>query len=180
LNLFILDFVTRQNLELGNSFLDLPLFLNKNDKNMSYDNVGQSLKERIASWHLRRKMFWILGILAFFFLIYSLVILYFPYSEGTRSGVMRKLSKKGYVFKTWEGELQMSGIPSPVDMSQLSTGGNIWNFSVAGSQDGVIKSLQDAEAKGARVTVHYIQHLRQLDWRGETVYFIDNVTVAPQ
>jgi hypothetical protein len=172
--------VIRQNLELGNSFLDLSQFFNKNDKNMSYDNVGQSLKERIASWHLRRKLFWIVGILAFFFLIYSLVILYFPYSEGTRSGVMRKLSKKGYVFKTWEGELQMSGIPAPIDMSQLSTGGNIWNFSVSGSQDEVIKSLQDAEAKGSRVTLHYIQHLRQLDWRGETVYFIDNVTVAPQ
>ena len=147
---------------------------------MSYDNIGQSLKERIATWHLRRKFFWILGLITLGFIVYSLVILYFPYSEGTRSGVMRKLSNKGYVFKTWEGELQMSGIPSPVDMSQLATGGNIWNFSVARGSDGIISQLQDAEAKGKRVTVHYIQHLRQLDWRGETVYFVDKVTEAPQ
>jgi hypothetical protein len=142
---------------------------------MSYDNLGQSLKARIASWHLRKKFFWILGIALLSFIVWLLVILYYPYSEGTRTGVIRKLSHKGYIFKTWEGELQMSGIPVPSDANQVVTGGNVWSFSVDASNGEVIQALQKAESSGGRVTLHYIERLKQFDWRGDTKYFVKRV-----
>jgi hypothetical protein len=142
---------------------------------MSYDNLGQSLKARIASWQLRKKFFWILGIALLSFIVWLLVILYYPYSEGTRTGVIRKLSHKGYIFKTWEGELQMSGIPIPSDANQVVTGGNVWSFSVDASNGEIIQALQKAESSGGRVTLHYIERLKQFDWRGDTKYFVKKV-----
>ena len=88
---------------------------------------------------------------------------------------MRKLSNKGFVYKTWEGELQMPGITSAADGNQMVTGGNIWLFSVKRGEDQVIKDLQEAEASNTRVTLHYKQYLKQFEWRGETVYFVDKV-----
>jgi hypothetical protein len=91
---------------------------------------------------------------------------------------LQKLSHKGYVIKTWEGELQMRGVIMPQDGTPMNMGGNIWQFSVGRDKDAVIQALQNAESKGSRVTLHYTQYSRQFDWRGETVYFINKVTDA--
>ena len=143
---------------------------------MSIQEYQEGVKTRVASWHLFRKAMWLLviglviaiGVIAFY--------VYYPYSDGTRTGYIRKLSHKGMAFKTWEGELQMPGITSAADGNQMVTGGNIWLFSVKRGEDQVIKDLQDAEASNARVTLHYKQYLKQYDWRGETFYFVDKVT----
>jgi hypothetical protein len=127
-----------------------------------------------------RKFILLLSLVVVGFAIYAAFILYYPYSEGTRTGVLQKLSNKGYVIKTWEGELQMRGIMTPQDANQMNMGGNIWQFSVGRGEDAVVQALQAAEAKGARVTLHYTQYSRQFSWRGETVYFINKVTEAPQ
>lgn len=138
---------------------------------------SDGVKARVASWQLKKKIAWIVALILLVSVAYILVVLYYPYSDGTRSGIVRKLSHKGYVFKTWEGELQMSGFLTPMDGTQISTGGNLWNFSVDASKEEVIKSLREAESSGKRVTLHYIEHLKQFDWRGDTKYFIDGVTV---
>ena len=143
---------------------------------MSISELKEDAKDRVASWHLRRKFFWILAIALIGFLIWAAVILYYPYSDGTRTGSLRKLSHKGFVFKTWEGELQMSGIPVVTDPNQLVTGGNVWNFSVSDGDAAVVNALKQAEANGSRVTLHYIERLKQFDWRGDTKYFVDGVT----
>ncbi len=143
---------------------------------MSIQEYQEGVKDRVASWHLKRKLMWILGIALLCLVAYVVFYVYYPYSEGTRTGYMRKLSHKGMVFKTWEGELQMPGITSAADGNQMVTGGNIWLFSVKRGEDQVVKDLQDAEASNARVTLHYTQYLKQFEWRGETVYFVDKVT----
>ena len=143
---------------------------------MAIQEYGKSLKDRIASWHIMRKIFWILGIALVCFGAYVAFIVYYPYSTGTRTGYMRKLSHKGMVFKTYEGELQMPGITSAADGNQMVTGGNIWLFSVKRGDDEVVSALQAAEANNARVTLHYTQYLKQFEWRGETVYFVTKVT----
>ncbi|MDZ7877656.1 MAG: hypothetical protein U5L45_08300 [Saprospiraceae bacterium] len=135
-------------------------------------------KSEVASWRLMRKLMWLLAILLIGFITYAAFIVYYPYSEGTRTGVLQKLSNKGYVIKTWEGELQMRGVLTPQDAGNMNIGGNIWLFSVGRDQDAVIQALQAAESKGSRVTLHYTQYSRQFDWRGETVYFVDKVTQA--
>ena len=124
---------------------------------MSIQEYQSGVKDRISSWHLKRKLFWFLGIALLCFVGYVAFYVYYPYSEGTRTGYMRKLSNKGLVFKTWEGELQMPGITSASDGREMVTGGNIWLFSVKRGEDQVIKDLQEAEASNARVTLHYTQ-----------------------
>jgi hypothetical protein len=144
---------------------------------MSIQEYKESLKDRIASWHLFRKAMWILGIALVIGIAVAAFYIYYPYSDGTRTGYLRKLSHKGLAFKTWEGELFMPGAVSPGDASQVVTGGNLFMFSVRNGDDQVIKDLQDAEAHNTHpVTLHYKQYLKQFDWRGETTYFVDKVT----
>jgi hypothetical protein len=145
---------------------------------MSIQEYQDRAKNEVASWHLMRKFFWLVALAFIVFAIYAAFIVYWPFSEGTRTGVMQKLSHKGYVIKTWEGELQMRGVITPQDGSPMNMGGNIWQFSVGRGEDGVIQALQNAEAKGARVTLHYTQYSRQFGWRGETAYFVTKVTEA--
>ena len=145
---------------------------------MGIQEYQDRAKNEVSSWHLMRKFLWIVAIAILGFIIFAAVIVYYPYSDGTRTGVLQKLSHKGYVIKTWEGELQMRGIMTPQDASSMNLGGNIWPFSVGRGEEDVIKALQAAEAKGSRVTLHYIQYSRQFNWRGETVYFVDKVTEA--
>src|SRR5438309_944199 len=45
------------------------------------------------------------------FTIWAGVTLNYTYSSGDRAGFLQKISKKGWVCKTWEGELQLSAIP---------------------------------------------------------------------
>lgn len=143
---------------------------------MSIDGIKDGVSNRIGALHLRRKFFWLLAILAVGFAIYAAIILYYPYSEGTRSGILRKLSHKGMVFKTWEGELQMSAVMIPNPTDDNIAGGNTWLFSV--KDDATIKALQEAELTGKRLNVHYKEHLKMLFWRGDTRYFVDGVSVV--
>lgn len=133
--------------------------------------------------HWRRRLYTIIALIILAGIAYTLFALYFPYSDGERTGVIRKISQKGIAFKTWEGELQMSGIAMQSDqtqMNQVINGGNVWEFSVERDHDDIIKAIQTAEAKGNRVTLHYKQYLKQFDWRGETTYFITSVEEAPK
>ncbi len=145
---------------------------------MAINEIGDSVKARVASWHLRRKFLWILAIITIIFALYAAFILYYPYSDGTRTGLLRKLSHKGYVFKTWEGELQMSAVMVPNDGTNSVAGGNVWSFSV--NDNNAVKALQEAESTGKRVTLHYTEYTKQLFWRGETRYFVDKVTIIQE
>jgi hypothetical protein len=87
------------------------------------------------------------------------------YSDGDREGVMMKISRKGDIFKTYEGEIMQPG---------FRTGGgsiNSNNFKFTASDETVSKKLSDATGK--TVKVHYIQYRRSLPWRGEN-YNADN------
>ena len=142
---------------------------------MSISEIKDGVNTRIAALHLRRKFFWLLAIILLGVAIYSAIILYYPYSDGTRTGLLRKFSHKGFVFKTWEGELQMSAVMVPNDASGAVAGGNVWSFSV--TNNAAVAELQKAESTGKRVTLHYTEYLKDLFWRGETKYFVDGVTI---
>jgi hypothetical protein len=92
----------------------------------------------------------------------------FTYSEGNRAGVLIKFSKKGYIFKTYEGELNVGGlgnIPNTAQMNQT------WEFSV--KDQTIADSLMHMEGK--RVSLHYRQIMKNMAWQGETPYFVDGV-----
>ncbi|MFK8037112.1 MAG: 6-phosphogluconate dehydrogenase [Crocinitomicaceae bacterium] len=115
------------------------------------------------------------------FLIYSgiglvlFIILYFLYtnytfSEGTRTGYLIKTSRKGYIFKTYEGQLNLGGFGT-----DKSTGliGNIWNFSIDDVE--MYQKIQSFE--GEKVTVSYKEINNAMPWQGETNYFVYDIKV---
>src|SRR6187399_2708382 len=82
---------------------------------------------------------------------------YFTYSEGNRSGVLQKFSKKGNVFKTYEGELIMSSIASTANVTLASE-----KFFFSVKNDSLAESMFNLEGK--RVTLHYEQKRKHLPW----------------
>ena len=65
---------------------------------------------------------------------YMAYVFYVPYSTGTRSGELIKISNKGYVVKTWEGEI-----------SQGISGAQVFQFSVLDDDKVVIDSLKSLQ-----------------------------------
>src|SRR5512136_260842 len=63
-----------------------------------------------------------LGVVALLFAVYTWFTLHWSYSEGERAGILQKFSRRGWVFKTYEGELAMSIVPGVTP--------TIWDFSV--------------------------------------------------
>ncbi len=101
------------------------------------------------------------------FALYAFVVLHWSYSEGERAGILQKFSHKGWVCKTWEGELAMSIVPGVTP--------TIWDFSV---RDGRVAEAMSA-AVGKRVTLHYKEHRGvPTSCFGETPYFVDGVRVV--
>jgi len=117
---------------------------------------------------MRRFLGWLVLIIVIFLSIYILLNVAYTYSEGNRAGKLIKFSHRGYVFKTYEGEMNLGGI-------NTTNGGvlinNMWLFSV--SDKSVADSLSHLEGKD--ITVHYKEKLSTLPWRGDTKYIVDRV-----
>ena len=95
------------------------------------------------------------------------------YSEGDRAGVVSKLSKKGYVFKTHEGELNVGAQGQVGNMSN-----NLWQFTIASGDEKLTKDIEDAMTTGKRVKLHYEQRYMKFSWMGDTEYFVTKVDAA--
>ncbi len=87
---------------------------------------------------------------------------YFVYSEGTRVGIIYKFSKKGTIFKTYEGEMVLPGIRNKSSNSAMSS--NTFNFSVIDEE--LAKKLM--ESQGMEVELQYSFYNRPLPWRGDS------------
>ncbi len=106
-----------------------------------------------------------LGILAF---------LYFgKYSEGTRAGIVMKVSKKGAIFKTWEGQMNLETFGAISKSSNLVN--ETFTFSIEKGNTELIESLNDAALSGQRINLHYYERYMKVSWRGDTKYFATGV-----
>ena len=94
------------------------------------------------------------------------------YSEGVRSGTVVKISRKGYVFKTYEGQLSLLPYGAVKSQDRVIES---FEFSVAGKEAFVIQELEAASLSGERVSLHYIERYAQFPWRGDTKYFVVKV-----
>jgi hypothetical protein len=103
-------------------------------------------------------------------LIRSYAALAFTYSSGDRIGYVQKLSRKGWLCKTWEGELQISNIPGSAPV--------LFHFTVR--DDSIARLVQETEGK--QVALTFEQHPGiPLSCFGDTEYFISSVrTLSPQ
>ncbi|HEV2854603.1 MAG TPA: hypothetical protein VHC97_17540 [Thermoanaerobaculia bacterium] len=98
------------------------------------------------------------------FALYVWMALKYNYSEGERAGYVQKFSRKGWLCKTWEGELAMVNLPGTMPQ--------IFQFSVR--DDAVAQRLNNT--LGRRVRLHYEQHKGiPTDCFGETEYFVTQV-----
>jgi len=99
--------------------------------------------------------------------LYTWSALTWSYSSGERAGYVQKFSRKGWVCKTWEGELAMVAVPGSTPEKFYFT---VRSDSVAGL---INQSL------GKRVALHYNQHKGvPTSCFGETEYFVSDVKVV--
>ncbi len=93
---------------------------------------------------------------------YFAFVYYATYSEGFRSGELVKITKKGVVFKTWEGRL-----------SQGVSDSQHFDFSVEDKNEKVLQDLKNLQGHYVKLT--YMERYRTFPWLGETKYFVTKV-----
>src|SRR5512141_78153 len=100
------------------------------------------------------------------FAVYLVFVLNWSYSDGDRAGYLQKFSNKGWICKSYEGELAMTTVPGVAPV--------LWDFTV---RDEKIAS-QLTQVMGKRLVLHYKEY-RYLPTTcfGETPYFVDHVEV---
>jgi hypothetical protein len=98
------------------------------------------------------------------FAAYTWVALTWNYSEGERAGFMQKLSKKGWLCKTWEGELSLVALPGAAPEKFLFT---VRDDTVAEKINTLV---------GQRVALVYAEHKGiPTSCFGDTAYFVSDV-----
>lgn len=117
----------------------------------------------------KRVFLYFIGLLAVALLLlaaYTWAMLHISYSEGERAGYLQKFSTRGWVCKTWEGEILLTSMPGAIPEK--------FEFSVRDEQ--VAREL--TAATGKRVILSYAQHKGvPTQCFGETEYYITKVTV---
>ena len=100
---------------------------------------------------------------------YVWTALHWSYSEGERAGYLQKFSSKGWVCKTWEGELLMTTVPGVIPEK--------FEFTV---RDAAIAG-QLMAAAGKRVVLSYAQHKGiPSSCFGDSQYFVERVQISQQ
>lgn len=93
----------------------------------------------------------------------------FVYSEGVNEGDINYFQKEGFIFKTYEGKMILTGFKAP-------KGGNLQSnelkFSVASER--VARQLE--EGSSVDVKLHWKRYLGTLPWRGNSQYVVDSVS----
>jgi len=106
----------------------------------------------------------LVGVPALGFAAWVWITLHYSYSTGERAGQLQKISRKGWICKTWEGEITLP--------TQPGVAPQIFSFSV---RDEAI-AQQLVNAAGQRVSLSYEQHVGvPTNCFGETEYYITRV-----
>jgi len=111
---------------------------------------------------MKKILYIFLGSLLLLFLLYFTFLYFVPYSEGTRAGELIKISHKGFIVKTYEGEI-----------SQGISGAQIFAFSVLDKDKEVIEKLKEYQGRYVKLT--YIERYKTFFFWGDTKYFITAV-----
>jgi len=139
---------------------------------MENSNWFQNLKTSTMKWIKRILILLIISTIAIFCFAY-----WGSYSEGSRSGMVIKISKKGFIFKTYEGQLNEGRVNlQALDANKSPTlSSDYFEFSVESDREDIIKILEETSLSGERVSLKYVEHLMVFPWRGETKYFVIDV-----
>lgn len=117
-------------------------------------------------------------IIALLVLIPIVAFLYWgTYEEGVMAGKVLRISKKGVIFKTYEGKLNLETFGALKGASPIAES---FDFSVEGSDKELIKQLEEVALSGERVNLHYKKRYMSFSWRGNTKYFATRVERSKQ
>ncbi len=114
-----------------------------------------------------KKFLGFLFLLVLLFCLYTWLALTWTYFAGERAGYVQKFSKKGWVCKTWEGELAMINMPGTLSEK--------FNFTV--HDEAVVKKIN--ESMGKRVSLVYEEHVGvPTTCFGDTGYFVKDILIV--
>ena len=112
----------------------------------------------------------IIGVLAIGALVagYFAIVLNWSYSSGERAGWVQKFSHKGWICKTWEGELALVSLP----------GTTVEKFYFTVHDDAPAQKI--TRAMGRRVSLHYDEKVGlPTSCFGDTRYFVRAIIETP-
>ncbi|MBN9298926.1 MAG: hypothetical protein J0I41_18140 [Filimonas sp.] len=116
---------------------------------------------------VKKKKKWLSRVVIIFILLLSSFLYgryYFVVGRGVNAGVLNYFIYKGYVFKTYEGKMILSGFKANIQSNEFE-------FSVV--DEHVAKILSDNA--GREIRVHYKEYLGALPWRGMQRKIVDSV-----
>jgi len=122
---------------------------------------------------MKKVVFSTLGIAVAIAIIVILFLSFANFSSGYRAGVPIKVSYKGVLFKTWEGELNVGGLTNSGQGAIPTT----WQFSIAKGDEQVRVNIEEAIERGKRVKLNYKEKYVKFPWRGDTKYFVHEVEI---
>ena len=133
------------------------------------EKVSKTKKAKSAFKRFVRNML----ILILVLLAGTLTFLHFgTYSTGQRAGSIIEISKRGAVFKTYEGRMNILNPGAPAGSGEQLRN---FEFSVRKKDAPIIEKLEAASLSGERVQLRFEEKYVALPWRGETKYFVTEV-----
>jgi hypothetical protein len=106
----------------------------------------------------------LVGIFAFFY--------WGKYESGIMAGKVLRISQKGFIFKTYEGKLNLETFGALKGASPIAES---FDFSVESGDTTVINQLEQVSLSGERVNLYFIKRYMTFPWRGESKYFVTQV-----
>jgi hypothetical protein len=130
------------------------------------ESRGAKIKRKVRNFFKGIIAVIIIALIIFFYFRY-----FYTYSDGYRAGLLQKFSRKGNIFKTYEGELVLSSVTGSSGNNSTVIASEKFYFSV--KSDSLAARLDTLQ--GRPVIVHYRQKHAPLFWRGDSPYFVDGV-----
>jgi hypothetical protein len=106
----------------------------------------------------------LIGIFGFFY--------WGKYESGIMAGKVLRISEKGFIFKTYEGKLNLETFGALKGTSPIAES---FDFSVESGDTAVINQLEQVSLTGERVNLYFIKRYMTFPWRGESKYFVTQV-----
>lgn len=155
---------------IGKAYDDKKKEINKDiaDTKTSISKGVETGKKAVSSFF--RKLIWSALILSVLAGVGYLIFANMNYSVGSRAGELIKISEKGVVFKTYEGQVSLGGLTMTGNGTDTNIG-NVWEFSVT---DKAVFERMD-QLRGKKVILTYKEKYRALPWRGDTKYLVTDV-----
>ncbi len=117
----------------------------------------------------------ILIIAVLVFIAFSALVYFGSYEEGVMAGKVLRISKKGFIFKTYEGKLNLETFGALKGASPIAES---FDFSIERGNQDLIKQLEEVALTGERINLHYKKRFMTFFWRGNTKYFAIKVDRA--